>query len=468
MSGDPVLVIQPRRLGDLILSIPLFSRLRALYPQNPLFVCAEPQFYSELAPLMPEARFLPPAELLRYGAPQFEAVINLSSREDISLFAGRARAALKLGPTLADGAMRINGFWQLYRAALTRNNAHNTMHWSDLDFLDLYERMPLPPAACPAPRPAGQGIVGLFVGASDAAKRPDALFWARLARRLSREGYKPLLLGGKAEIPLGEAIAAKCGPGHVNLCGKMSLGQLAATMKSLDICISPDTGPMHLANLMHVPTLNLSMGNVHAAETGPASPGQWILRANMSCAGCWQCVRPRLYCKAAFNPLGVFGVSHALLQGKKPTEIAAEAPSYLELLQTRRDEYGLAAIAPINAQDQAPSARLALDAFWRVAFIHFAWGGNAGKLAEASQNLRRHFPALVHSMTNHLGRMLSTFNQCLASRQSLPDDFWKGLPRHLRLFGGHTQMFLQNSDYSRQGWLAAMERAALLAQYLAQ
>ena len=94
---------------------------------------------------------------------------------------------------------------------------------------------------------------------------------------------------------------------------------MAAVLRGLDLCITPDTGPMHLADWLGVPVLTLSMGPVHARETGPTAPGQWVLRAAMSCVGCWQCRRSKLYCKQAFSPASVARAALAVLEN--PQEI---------------------------------------------------------------------------------------------------------------------------------------------------
>lgn len=51
MSADPVLVLQLQRMGDLILTFPLLSRLKQRWPGHPVWVVAEPQFFRELMPL---------------------------------------------------------------------------------------------------------------------------------------------------------------------------------------------------------------------------------------------------------------------------------------------------------------------------------------------------------------------------------------------------------------------------------
>lgn len=466
MSAPPVLAIQARRLGDLILSFSLFARLRARYPQSPLWICAEPQFYRELAPFLPQARFFPPASLPELAKGEYAALINLSSRKDAASCAGAAKAPVKFGLEMDGQHMRARGFWQLYRLALTHNNRHNTFHWADLDRLDFDSSLPAAPLPVKKPAPAGKGIVGLFVGASEDAKRPDAFFWSRLARSLASQGFKPLLLGGKAEIPLGRQIAEHCGPGHVNLCGKYSLAQLAAAMQSLDLCISPDTGPMHLANLLGTPVLNLSMGNVSAAETGPASPGQWVLRAAMSCVGCWRCQRPKLYCKGLFNPQAVARLAGAIIKGEDDSSIAEARPPGLELLRTGRDALGLATLEPLAPNPLAASANMALDAFWRAAFLSFAFAGHEKGLAAEAAKLKREQPKISATLREQLGHMLAAFARACRLGQSLPENYWKRQPRYFSLYAGHAQMSLQNSDYSSQRWMRVMERTEKLRNAL--
>lgn len=314
MSADPVLVLQLQRMGDLILTFPLLSRLKQRWPGHPVWVVAEPQFFRELMPLAPEVVFFPPQHCPTLARGRYAAAINLSGRPEASACLARLDADRKIGAAALSNGLHIFGYWQLYRAALTQNNHNNAFHWSDLYLLDLDPSARLVDVGHSLPKGAGTGRVGLILGASETAKRPDAVFWARLAARLAQAGVTPIFLGGPAEADLGEEVARLSGLAGANLCGRLSLREVAEIVQTLDLCVTPDTGPMHLADWLGVPVLNLSMGPVHALETGPASPGQWVLRANMSCVGCWQCRRPGLYCKQAFTPTAVAEVVMSLLR----------------------------------------------------------------------------------------------------------------------------------------------------------
>lgn len=466
MSADPVLVLQLRRMGDLILTFPLLLALGRRYPEHPLWVAADPRFFRELMPLAPQAVFFPPEHLPMLARRSYAAAINLDTRPEAAACMAALDAPFKLGPTAEGDGLRIQGFWQLYRAALTLNNRHNAFHWADLYRLDVLPPGPWWPGSVPAAsraraeRREGEKV-GLVLGASEAAKRPDARFWARLATRLTRAGLVPFLLGGPAERELGAEVARRAGLPQANLCGRLSLFEVAAVMRGLALCVTPDTGPMHLADWLGVPVLNLSMGPVHARETGPVSPGQWVLRAAMSCAGCWGCRRSRLFCKAAFTPEAVGRAVLAVLE--RPRDIPGDAPwPGLRLLRTGRDDAGLHTLVPVG---NAASVGRLLEDFWQAAFLCFAERDFVPLLRRRAETLRAAVPALGERLRAAMGRMLTDWAR-LGGRP-LPENFWAAQPPMVRIFAGHAQMTLQNADFSKAAWQCALERAELLRGILA-
>lgn len=461
MSADPVLVLQLRRMGDLILTFPLLLELGRRYAGHPLWVAADPRFFQDLMPLAPQAVFFPPEHLPALAEGRYAAAINLDSRPDAAACMARLQAPLKLGPVAGGGALRVKGFWQLYRTALTRNNRHNAFHWADLHRLDVLA--PGQGWRLPAQRPGRvrAGRVGLVLGASEPAKRPDARFWARLAGRLVRSGLVPVFLGGTAERELGEEVGRLARLPQANLCGRLSLREVGAVMGGLDLCITPDTGPMHLADWLGVPVLNLSMGPVHARETGPVSPGQWVLRAAMSCVGCWSCPRPRLACKAAFSSEGVARAVHAVLDHPQDIRNDAEWPG-LQLLRTGRDGLGLHTLAAVGPD---PSAGRLLEDFWQGAFLAFSDPTFVPRLEQSAEALLMAQPALAARLRSSVDHLLTAWAR--HGGKPLEEDFWTAQQPMLRIFVGHAQMALQNEDYSKAAWQCVLERAERLHAALA-
>lgn len=451
MANKPILILQARRLGDVILTFPLIGHLQNLFPGHPIWMAAPETFYKPLIPFSPSIVFFPLGALPQLARHEYEAVINLGGSEALAICAGKAKANLKLGLIKNDQTSRIQGFWQLYRESLTLNNHHNIFHWADLFRMDFG----VTPFASSTAIVKNNRRIGLFVGASEAAKRPDADFWAVLAKRLSARNFKPILLGGPAEAGLGEEIMAQKAPA-INFCGKTDLTQLAKLLVSLDLLITPDTGPMHLANWLSAPVLNLSMGNVNAAETGPYWSGQHILRANISCKGCWRCHRPKLNCKQRFVPAqAVQAASILLSDDQRPL-----APG-LELLTVGRDAHGLHAL-----QGEIPNTRVHLDNFWKAAFLYFYNADNADALKQEARNLFAAAPAIATHLKSNLERIFLFLSGSRRSSPIINDVFWKNQPLHSRLFAGHIHMELQNGDFSPSAYAQVFGRIEGLMSFV--
>lgn len=454
MSADPILIIQLQRLGDLILTFPLLIDLSHKYRGHPLWIVAEPQFFEQLLPLAPSATFFPPSHLPQLAKVSYRAVINLGTRPEACICAEQAQSSMKLGPVQTAHGLRIKGFWQLYRASLTNNNHHNLFHWADLNRLDF--GLPLKNYHINRPEPATGMLTGLFIGASEPAKRPAPEFWASLIRKIP-EGFKPVLLGGPGEKEPGAAVCKMVKRPLVNLCGQTSLSQLANVIKKLNLLITPDTGPMHLANWLGTRVLDLSMGNVQPWETGPANPGQFVIEAAMSCAGCWTCHRPRLYCKDKFTPAAIARAVKNILQ----PETAENLPG-LRIWQTARQKNGLYNLLPADNKRPAPI----LDYFWQNVFLFFFNQDNTPQLITVKNSLWAANPQIASHIARSIDKTLSIFLH--PGHSVFSDSFWQNLPLHSRLLGGFLHMSLQNDDFSGEAVKTAVNLLAQLREILKQ
>ena len=76
---------------------------------------------------------------------------------------------------------------------------------------------------------------------------------------IAQHGMTVVLSGGPSplERSLGEAIEAASKNSLINLIGKDTLPQLVALLKRADIVLSPDSGPVHLANALGTPVIGL-------------------------------------------------------------------------------------------------------------------------------------------------------------------------------------------------------------------
>lgn len=460
-------------MGDLVLSFPLLTWLKAADPARPLWVLAEPVFFKPLMPLSPSVVFFPPEAADLLARTPLHRVINLSHRPEAAGIAGRMTAEQKLGPCSEEGTTRIHGSWQLYRASLVHNNRHNLFHWADLNALDLVSPSAMRHTDWPSPRLprlTRGGRVGLFVGASEAAKRPEPAFWGNLARELLRRGHKPVFLGGEAERPLGAAAALAADIPHSNLCGMFRLDELLRFLRKLDLLISPDTGPMHISAWGGTLTLNLSMGPVNAWETAPFPPGHFILRSTDSCAGCWRCTRnpESPPCREHFRPARIAFLAHCLLSGRQER---LPRLSGLELLRTRRTaSSGLFDLEKLSGQDgehSSRNARSALDHFWHEWFLARI-GGLTSSSENAALRLAEAYPRAIPLLRDRLPRIQAECALALRRGSALPEAFWRGTPPLLRPLTGYLQLVLENGDYHRDAWKTALEHLEHLAALLAE
>lgn len=442
------LVLQMHRLGDLILSFPLLYFLQRCTSCRNIWVVAEPAFFRPLLTIAPSVTFFPAAQGEALAASQpFDLGINLSSRPASARILGGMQADRRLGLSEQSGSLHVYGFWQLYRQALTQNNRGNPFHWSDLNILDLAPDADIHAIGHTLPRPAGTGRVGLVLGASEAAKHPAAQFWARLARRLAAGGHMPLFLGGEAEKSLGEETARLSGLPQANLCGKLPLDALVSVMRRLDLCITPDTGPMHLANWLGVPVLNLSLGPVHARETGPSSPGQWVVRAAMSCTGCWQCRHGKMACHSLFTAPAVAQVAEAVMRhGDRLLHQPPSLPAGLELFRTERTDLGLHRLRPVGTRRSC--VRGLLEDFWQAFFLALYQPSHL-PLLESPVAALDASPLPTARLGGGLRSICMACARHVGGKTPLPHDFWRNHPPLLRLVAGFCQMWLENAQSDR-------------------
>jgi ADP-heptose:LPS heptosyltransferase len=483
MNHPPLLILQMQRMGDLILSFPLLGWLAAVFPGHPLWVVGESVFFEPLLPLSPRAVYFNYEGASGFKGQTFHAVLNLSHRPEAARLAASVRADTLIGPYLdKDGALRIRGDWQIYRASLTHNNRYNLFHWADLNALDLIPRDVMLRTAWPLPRTLpsasrGAARVGLFLGASEPDKHPEAAFWAHLARLLLKAGHKPVLLGGAAEKKAGRQVAETLKAPSLNLCGRFSVDALARFLAGLDLFITPDTGPMHIAAWTGTPVLNLSLGPVNPWETGPFSPGNHVLRPALECIGCWSCTRPRVECKSALTAGRVASVTGALLAGRPFGAVAPRARG-MEILRTARDAHGLFALEnfftspPQDAAFPAGAAPFAeppplgpgtsaarddLSRFWH------AWFGALFRRLppedprKAWARVARDHPAAAAAFARSLGALAQALAGVARSGAAIllrDPDFWREVPAPVRPLSGYLQMYVQNAP-SRSSLLHA-------------
>ncbi len=130
-------------------------------------------------------------------------------------------------------------------------------------------------------------LVGLSPGAAyGPAKRWPVERFAAIGDRVVKElGARVVVIGSEKEKDLGERLIAAMGSGAVNVCGMTGLGEALALIKRCQLFVSNDSGLMHVAAALRVPTVAI-FGSTDPLATGPRGKNARIVKQNMECSPC--------------------------------------------------------------------------------------------------------------------------------------------------------------------------------------
>ena len=95
-----------------------------------------------------------------------------------------------------------------------------------------------------------------------------------------------VLVGSRDESLLADEFTARSDLDVVNLVGKTSLVDLAAAISCCDLLITGDTGTLHLAAVLSIPTVSIFLGMARADDTAPYGAGHVIFEPVRSCYPC--------------------------------------------------------------------------------------------------------------------------------------------------------------------------------------
>jgi lipopolysaccharide heptosyltransferase II len=171
------------------------------------------------------------------------------------------------------------------------------------------------------PRP----FVGVHASGGRESKQWHMDRFADVARRLAAErGATIVLTGGEADGPLVADLAARLAEVNpINLAGRTNVVDLAALLEALDLFVSSDTGPMHLAAAVGTPVVAL-FGPSDPRRYGPRGSTSRVLRIDLPCSPCGQVRLPPERCR---------GHVPDCMDGIRAAEVAAAA---IELLDNSR------------------------------------------------------------------------------------------------------------------------------------
>jgi ADP-heptose:LPS heptosyltransferase len=134
--------------------------------------------------------------------------------------------------------------------------------------------------------------IGIHPGARPPSRRWPAAYFARAADEFVRRfGARIILTGGPGEEETVRAVIERMETRPVSVAGETSLGGLAALISELDLFISNDTGPAHVAEAVATPSVTI-FGSADHRRWAPLNQERHrIVRHPVACNPCshWEC-----------------------------------------------------------------------------------------------------------------------------------------------------------------------------------
>ncbi len=102
--------------------------------------------------------------------------------------------------------------------------------------------------------------------------------------------YNIVIFGGPTEIEMAEAITKELDrlkvTGYENLAGKTTIETLCSSIGALDVFVTNDSGPMHVAAAYQIPTVAIFGPTRHKETCQWSNEKSVIVRHDMECAPC--------------------------------------------------------------------------------------------------------------------------------------------------------------------------------------
>ncbi len=293
---ESVLVISQRRLGDVALEIPSLYALRCAHPKAVLGLVAPAPFHPLLqAACRPDFLFDYPTNLFSVGAVgaairkhRWQIAIDLTTDYHLApaLLAAASRARIRIG-------FEDAGRGRLFDIAIAPDETEHMLYRfrRPMEALGIeWQNPPRPdvpaiPVDVPAKQP-GQRRIGLHPGATHWTQRWPPEYFAALARKIEEGGDQCLVLGLQSEWKLANEIAARSGGAAIPQQISHNILSLVSVLRSLDLLICNNSGPLHLADLLQVPTLSFMGPTVKERWWPVDAKAQVLRRDDLPCIGC--------------------------------------------------------------------------------------------------------------------------------------------------------------------------------------
>lgn len=290
-----VLIVKTSSLGDLIHALPTVHALRIGLPATIDWVVNTE--YTELVACFTDVRrVIPfprralkqlPAFRRVLKAETYDLAIDLQGLLKSALITSSARATRRIGPSFQREGTR----WLYHALAGPPNLKRHAVEQN----LDILRYLKLPPTAPVFPMRFNRPILdtpGPRVALLPCSRWPSKNWplsaFAQTAQELhNRTQATVYILGGRADADTCEKLTRQLPGFAVNLAGCLTLPELGGHLQAMQLVISNDSGPMHIAAALGVPVLAM-FGPTDPERTGPYGAGHQVFSAQLPCRPCYR------------------------------------------------------------------------------------------------------------------------------------------------------------------------------------
>ncbi|MFI5350503.1 MAG: glycosyltransferase family 9 protein [Elusimicrobiota bacterium] len=293
-SPNKILVVQLRRLGDVILTTPALSALKKRYPAATLdFLVEEPgaeavaghPAIDEILVYDAKGPLDALAWALKIRARRYDWVIDFLANPRTALLTALSGAKVKAGPA------HVRRSWAYNHKMIQSPNACyaalEKVRWlSGLSVAP--DDAPALPQLFLAKRPQSiDNVVGLVPPSRQVTRRWPAASYARLGRLLrDKHGCRIKVFWGPGEKELADEVARGIGAGAEAIAETRTIAELARELASCRVVVSNCAGPKHVAVALGVPTVTIH-GSSDPASWTPLHPDHRFVRLEeLECIGC--------------------------------------------------------------------------------------------------------------------------------------------------------------------------------------
>ena len=312
-----ILVTKYMGMGSILLATPTLRALRQAYPESRLvFLTFQGNArFAERLPLIDEVRYFRTSSFVALGSDLWTTLRELRrERFDLVLDLEFFARFSTIVSYLIGGTMRFGYYLpKLWRGDLLTHQIHFNpyRHVTEVFAAQL---APLgitvsdfsltPPQTPPGAAESlvvllraqgvleGERLVVMNVNASDLSMErrwPHGHFRALLQAVATLPGRRLILVGSPGEAAyVGELynnLNSELKERVLNLAGRLSLDEFVALLRRAKLCITNDSGPLHMAAALGVPTVSF-FGPETPDLYGPVGEGHEVFYAGLYCSPC--------------------------------------------------------------------------------------------------------------------------------------------------------------------------------------